>query len=224
MSVNQNKLQVVRKPMQARSQERYETILDAAEALILDVGIEKTSVHRVAQRANVPASSVYQYFSCRDLILVTLAERYFEKVLRLHEKRLENANITHWQDLVDIIVSAGYEFYTTDTVGEKLFLGINSTVNVRQGAASRLTRYAEKIYPFFENTFDLSGIDGLKEALAISVNVMDAAFIRSLSLHGKIIPAYKDEAMRAVTGYLGSYLGYRLPLKPITTLNMTNVT
>ena len=211
--MGQNEFQVVRKPKQARSQERYEKILDAAEALIIDVGIKKTSVHRVAQRANVPASSVYQYFSTRDLILVTLSERYFEKVLLLYKNRLKDAKITHWQDLTDIMVSVTYEFYTTDIVGEKLFLGIDSTASVRQGAASRLTVFSEWMYQFFENSFDLSGIDGLKEALAISVNVMDAAFVRSLSLHGKIIPVYKEEAMRAVTGYIGSYLGFRLPSK-----------
>ncbi|MCD4742162.1 MAG: TetR/AcrR family transcriptional regulator [Desulfobacteraceae bacterium] len=211
--MGQNEFQVVRKPKQARSQERHEKILDAAEALIIDIGIKKTSVHRIAQKANVPASSVYQYFSTIDLILVTLSERYFEKVLLLYENRLKNAKITHWQDLTDIMVSVTYEFYTTDIVGEKLFLGIDSTASVRQGAASRLTIFAEWIYQFFDNSFDLSGIDGFKEALAISVNVMDAAFVRSLSLHGKIIPAYKEEATRAVTGYIGSYLGFRLPSK-----------
>ncbi len=46
--MSQNELQVVRKPVQVRGKKRYEKILDAAESLILELGIEKTSVHKVA--------------------------------------------------------------------------------------------------------------------------------------------------------------------------------
>lgn len=203
MAVNQN--QAVRKPVQARSIARYEKILDAAEELILETGVDSTSHHRIAERAQVPSASVYQYFPSRELIFQALSERHFEKVLELFSARAGSASITCWQDLAELLVYMGYEFYTTDPIAEQLFLGVHAATNVRKGAASRLSSFAEWYAPFFENLPGLQAVEDLQEKLAISVNLADAAFVRSLALHNSITPAYRDEAVRAVTGYLGSY-------------------
>jgi AcrR family transcriptional regulator len=65
-----------RTPVQRRSRERVEQILAAAEQLVVDNGVGELSTRTVAQAANIPVASVYQYFADRDAIIAALIERH----------------------------------------------------------------------------------------------------------------------------------------------------
>lgn len=72
-----------RKPQQARSQERVDRILDEAERLFLAVGYEATTTKEIAQKAQVPVGTLYQFFPNRAAIVVALAIRYAEQLQQL---------------------------------------------------------------------------------------------------------------------------------------------
>lgn len=65
-------------PRQARSQERVNQILDAAEDLFIREGYEETKMRALAQAANVPVGSIYQFFKDKSEILKALHGRYLE--------------------------------------------------------------------------------------------------------------------------------------------------
>lgn len=64
-----------RQPTQRRSRERVERILDAAAALIVAEGVAGLSTRTIAQRAEVPVASLYQYFADKEEIVLALVER-----------------------------------------------------------------------------------------------------------------------------------------------------
>ncbi|MFL6159590.1 MAG: TetR/AcrR family transcriptional regulator [Marmoricola sp.] len=64
-----------RTPTQVRSRERVEKILDAAEKLVVAEGVEALTTRSVANAADIPVASLYQYFADRDAILLALVER-----------------------------------------------------------------------------------------------------------------------------------------------------
>jgi AcrR family transcriptional regulator len=64
-----------RAPVQRRSRERVQRILDAAAELIVRDGVTALSTRTIAERAGVPVASLYQYFADRDEILLALVER-----------------------------------------------------------------------------------------------------------------------------------------------------
>ena len=64
-----------RVPTQARSRRRVEAILDAAERLVREVGVESTTTRAIAEGAGVPVASLYQYFGQKEDVLLALAER-----------------------------------------------------------------------------------------------------------------------------------------------------
>ncbi|WP_345701078.1 TetR/AcrR family transcriptional regulator [Kitasatospora terrestris] len=66
---------VRRRPVQQRSQERYERLLDACAGLLDEVGAGALTTKEVAQRAEVPIGTLYQFFSGREGLLAALAER-----------------------------------------------------------------------------------------------------------------------------------------------------
>jgi len=64
-----------RVPQQSRSIERVERILDAAAELVVAQGVDALTTRAVADRAEVPVASLYQYFADKDEILLALVER-----------------------------------------------------------------------------------------------------------------------------------------------------
>jgi AcrR family transcriptional regulator len=67
-------------PVQARSKERVQRILDATEVLIIESGVAGVTIHDIAARAEVAIGSLYQYFTNRDEILWALCERYYQQL------------------------------------------------------------------------------------------------------------------------------------------------
>jgi len=64
-----------RVPTQARSRRRVEAILDAADRLVAEVGVEETSTRAIAAAAGIPVASLYQYFGQKEDVLLALAAR-----------------------------------------------------------------------------------------------------------------------------------------------------
>jgi AcrR family transcriptional regulator len=64
-----------RAPVQRRSRERVQRILDAASELIVEDGVIALGTRTIAERAEVPVASLYQYFADKDEILLALVER-----------------------------------------------------------------------------------------------------------------------------------------------------
>ena len=65
-----------RAPQQSRGQKRVEEILDAAEAVIAEVGVEGATTNAIAERAGSSVGSLYHFFPSRDAIIQALARRF----------------------------------------------------------------------------------------------------------------------------------------------------
>lgn len=65
-----------KRPTQARSRARVESILSAAEELLADVGYAAVTTNAIAERAGAPIGSLYQYFDSKDDVLAELAARF----------------------------------------------------------------------------------------------------------------------------------------------------
>jgi len=63
-------------PIQKRSRETVEVILEAATQVFILMGYSAGTTNHIAERAGVSIGSLYQYFPNKDAILVSLAERH----------------------------------------------------------------------------------------------------------------------------------------------------
>ncbi|MFL6056165.1 MAG: TetR/AcrR family transcriptional regulator [Actinoallomurus sp.] len=64
-----------RAPVQRRSRDRVQRILEAASDLIVEHGVAAVGTRMIAERAGVPVASLYQYFADKTEILLALVER-----------------------------------------------------------------------------------------------------------------------------------------------------
>ncbi|MER7704065.1 TetR/AcrR family transcriptional regulator [Kitasatospora sp. NPDC097605] len=79
-----------RRPVQQRSQERYERILDACAALLDEAGAAALTTKEVATRAQVPIGTLYQFFAGKEDLLAALAGRNLDRYLHRLDARLRS--------------------------------------------------------------------------------------------------------------------------------------
>src|SRR5258708_23462237 len=82
-------------PTQARSRERVADILKATGALLGEVGYDGLSTNLIAERADVPVGSIYQFFQGKDDIVAALVEQFQDRILRLAGEQLDAAIAIH---------------------------------------------------------------------------------------------------------------------------------
>lgn len=95
-----------RQPRQERGERRVEEILDAAAAVIAEVGVEGATTNAIAERAESSVGSLYHFFPHKDAIVLALAERYDAELRRLTEAAMTgDATRIPVAEMVDGIVT-----------------------------------------------------------------------------------------------------------------------
>ncbi|MET8570259.1 TetR/AcrR family transcriptional regulator [Streptomyces sp. NPDC004783] len=93
-----------RLPVQKRSAERFERLLDACAELLDEVGYAALTTKEVARRAGVPIGTLYQFFSDREGLISALAARNLEAFLGRVAARLEREAPDGISGMVDVTV------------------------------------------------------------------------------------------------------------------------
>lgn len=75
-------------PVQDRSRQTVERILQAAARIFDEEGYRGTTTNRVAEAAGVSVGSLYQYFPNKDALLVALAEHHVEEITEAFAQHL----------------------------------------------------------------------------------------------------------------------------------------
>ncbi len=95
---------VRRRPVQRRSVERFERILDSCAELLDDVGYSGLTTKEVARRARVPIGTLYQFFPGMDGLLGALARRNLDRYTGRLTLRVEAERPSDIGTLVDLAV------------------------------------------------------------------------------------------------------------------------
>jgi AcrR family transcriptional regulator len=98
-------------PQQARSRERVQRILAAADAILATDGVEALTIRRLAKQAGVPVGSIYQFFSDKSSVIDALARQYMDEFAVLMDELVAEALAADWSDLPDAIFDAFVERY-----------------------------------------------------------------------------------------------------------------
>ncbi|MBE9067644.1 TetR/AcrR family transcriptional regulator [Leptolyngbya cf. ectocarpi LEGE 11479] len=121
--------QMRRQPQQARSQERVQQILDAAEQLFVETGYESTTTRAISARAGVSVGSLYQFFPDKEAILKALAIQYmqaqYQRFLDLHTSAAVKLPLRNY---VDNMINVFDQFYTDYPGSQAIFEQLLNTI------------------------------------------------------------------------------------------------
>ena len=92
-------------PQQQRSRDRVREILDATEALVIEVGYDGINTNLIAERAGLPVGTLYRYYSDKYGVFAAVAQRAFVDLeTRWQELGQPDPDKTTIEDYFDEIV------------------------------------------------------------------------------------------------------------------------
>lgn len=99
-----------RKPQQDRGERRVAEVLEAAAAVIAEVGYEAATMTAMAERAGASIGALYQYFPNKDAIVTALRQQYANEMRACWTPLAEKGAELGVNELVDRIFETLVEF------------------------------------------------------------------------------------------------------------------
>ncbi|MCY1215338.1 Bacterial regulatory protein, tetR family [compost metagenome] len=199
-----------RKP-RASSQLRIAGILDAARALLAEQGVANLSIYSVAERAEMPPSSVYHFFSSVPAILEALTADIHAAFRACLQQPIEHDRLRHWQDLSRLVEERMLSIYAEDAAARQLILAQHGLSEVTQADRQHDIELGRLMHVLFDRHFELPALPEDIDVFALAMELGDRVYARSVQLHGEITPRLAEEGMRVFDAYLGLYLPPFLP-------------
>jgi AcrR family transcriptional regulator len=204
---------VRRRPVQRRSVERFERMLDACAQILDEVGYDELTTSQVAKRAGVPIGTLYQFFDGKLALTRALAKRNLDLFLeRLHARFLAAVgSIETWADAAAVVIAEfvamkrevpGFSVvdFGDARPGKHFLLDAEHEVENNQLVALRLRDLARA-------DLGLPDAADLDRALLIAVEAADSV----LRLAFRFGPDGDPELIAEAEILLRGYLGARLP-------------
>jgi AcrR family transcriptional regulator len=189
-----------RAPVQQRSTERLERILDACAQLLDEVGYERLSTRAVAARAGVPIGSVYRFFADKRAMADALAHRNLDDFLGRTAARLAEPQAgAGWRTAVEILVDEYTAMKRTAPGFALLDFGVPGETN--HDLAERLPALlGDRL------TADPAAQPRVRLALTVAVEAADAALQLAFRTDPAGDPRLVAETKQLLLAYLATVL------------------
>ena len=180
--------------------ERYNRIIEAAEALILEAGsLQGITLDAVSKRADVPRVSLYYFFDSIESLMDAL---YLRGVQKMVAELPQAPQAADWRDMMLLYVDGVRDFYLNNKVVMILallpvsFVSVNRT-NREFGQALFQLLHAQGLVPKSQQ---------LLRACELASELADLVWRKSLIEKGTLTPTFTREVKRVVISYLESVL------------------
>jgi AcrR family transcriptional regulator len=185
-------------PVQARSSERIAALLDAASAVVAEVGIERLTTAMVAERAGASIGTVYRYFPDRIAVLSAMSLRGYERLVRATVENLDQSAPTNWQDAFDCVIDASVQMHRTEVGYTSLRLSDQIALPDVDGQSTAAARLGTPLAKVLASELSLKDDGTLADRFDTAITIVDAllvrAFIRDAEGDEKAIAAAREVA------------------------------
>lgn len=198
-----NPLAVARRPTQKRAKERFDNILDEAEAVLIERGLSGFSIPTIAERLGYTRGSVYAYFPTPYAVLNELTRRYLGDLEAVFFSHAEELRHVSWRDGIAMVVDHAVAFHNANPAACLLLLGgavTDDSYRAQELTNKRLGDLAGRVW-----TSKRALPEAPPDVMTLSVDIGVACFRRSFFEHGEITPPYRDAAIAAMIGFLTPY-------------------
>ncbi|KAA0950397.1 MULTISPECIES: TetR/AcrR family transcriptional regulator [unclassified Pseudomonas] len=199
-----------RKP-RARSQARIDAILDAARTLLAAEGVASLSIYSVAERAQIPPSSVYHFFASVPALLQALTADVHAAFRAALQAPIDHEKLNHWRDLSRLVELRMLSIYSKDAAARQLILAQHGLTEVTQADRQHDLELGDLMLTVFDQHFQLPALPTDVDVFALAMELSDRVYARSVQQNDHITPRMAEEGMRVFDAYLGLYLPPYLP-------------
>lgn len=150
------------KPRQARAKRTYESILNAAAELLVEVGVERISTNLIAERAGITVPALYRYFPNKYAVLHALGAVLMDSqngvFQRWFERNGQHADPQNLLDDIYQVLKDSYDVTLAQTGGAEIIQSLRAVAPLRELRlqSHRLvsTQFAELVGELLERPVD----------------------------------------------------------------------
>jgi AcrR family transcriptional regulator len=195
-------VRVRNEPIQARSSDRIAALLDAAAAVVDEVGIERLTTALVAERAEASIGTVYRYFPDRIAVLTALGTRSVDRFLRQFEADLADRQPEGWVEAVVVSIGSSVAMHRSEVGFTSIRLG--DLVSSPETDVSRVKthRIAQTLRDVLVDAYGMPQDASILTRLEIAVTMIDALLVRAFMLGGTGDETIIAECEQIVRDYL----------------------
>lgn len=135
-----------RVPVQERSRQTVNRILDAAAAIADEQGVDAATTRAIADRAGVSYPSLYRFFADREAILDELLERHVVELDARCEEAEQTWDITSVAQLLNAELELHVHYYRRFPSLTRLWMGGRTSPTVAKHVRARMKRLAGRIH------------------------------------------------------------------------------
>ncbi len=200
-----------RRPRQARGQQKFDLILQAADALVVESGADDLSLYDVAERADVAVGSVYHFFPSKHAVLLALIEHYDQQFEKLVALPLEQDAPASWQDVLWQQTERSRDYINATPGALIMILGSGQTWATRLRDAVGDRDIARSMAAAIGEHFQLPDNPAPEGLLFNAIRMLEAFWATSYIEHGRVTDEWAAETQKAQCAYLGLYWPPFLP-------------
>ncbi|MFD2166322.1 TetR/AcrR family transcriptional regulator [Thalassotalea euphylliae] len=199
--------------VQQRRLEREKLIKDAAIELLKVTDIHELSLYDVAEKAEIPPSSLYHIYPSVDELLAGLTEQSGDIIYELMKSIAINGTFNSWRELLRLWFDAIQHHHNHCSYTSKLLLGVSGSHVLAETKAARFSSGRQRSFELLNDLFELPAMPEKVDVFNIARLIGNQIFSFSFRLEGEITDLHKEEAYLAVIGYLQNYFPRYMPRK-----------
>ena len=199
------------KPRKAATQERSRAtvgaLVEATARILVEEGFDRASTNRIADVAGVSIGSLYQYFPCKEALVLAVVEQHNLEIMEVVGSTLEDMELLPLEEALRKLVAVAVEAHR---VNPKLHRVLTEQIP-RLGSLESVETVSKKTYvqfrAFLERRREELFVADLELAAfvcATSIEALahNAVLYREDIVSGDAARALVDETTRLVLGYL----------------------
>ncbi len=181
-----------------------ERILDTAARLVVDDGVDRLSTRGIAERAQVPVASLYQYFADKDDILLALVERDIAEMDRQVATDLGSLDRLSVAGIVATTMNAFVTVYRDRPAFVEIWLRGRTNQAIREYGREHNAQVAHDLHALALG-LGLVTDEGTEQIARIAVEMGDRLFQLAFEREITGDEVVLREAVKVVTTYLDLY-------------------
>jgi len=199
--------QVRNEPVQVRSAARLASLLDAAAAVVDEVGFDRLTTAMVAERAGAAIGTVYRYFPDRIAVLQALRERALERFRKKVITDIREKHPDDWWGAVDCAIDAFCDMHRTEAGFRSIRFVDTIHAPEVAGEAFEAGFFARRFAEILASEYGLPGGAQLSFRLEVTIEVADAMLTRAFLIDPHGDQRFIDESRALLRNYLSMHYG-----------------
>jgi AcrR family transcriptional regulator len=195
-----------RAPIQRRSTERVDRMLDVCARLLDEVGYEALTTKAIAEQARISIGSVYQYFPDKRSMVRSLAIRYLDEFLQRLGQRLADPPLRTWRQLVEGMLAVYAEMLDSTPGFRAIRIGPAHDPFIMQPDKDNATVITGEARTRFHGQVEIPDDAHSDRVLVVAFAMGDALVQLAYRDDPAGDPAILAELVSVVTGYLNREL------------------